>query len=471
MSGAILWLRRDLRLADHPALWHAARQGPVAPLFIVDRKVRALGAAASWRLGQALSTLDAALRQFGSRLTLRAGEPADVITSLAREIRADRLHLSRGLRDPDFAFDGLHVEVHPGNSLLPPGVLRTRTGGAYRVFTPFWRALRDRDIAPPLPAPAHIPAPDRWPEGLALADCGFGTGMNRGAAVLARFATPGEEAASARPHDFLRHDLAGYAEARDRPDRQGCSGLSEALAVGEISARQIWHAGRTALHDGVPGAESFLSELGWREFARDLFFHAPDLPRRPWQQGWDSFPWRPDNDDAEAWRRGETGVEIVDAGMREMFATGRMHNRVRMIVASYLTKHLLTDWRVGLDWFAECLTDWDAASNAMNWQWVAGCGPDAAPFFRIFNPETQAAKFDPQGRYRRHWLHGEGAQAFLDAAPRSWNLSADAPRPKPRIGLDEGRVRALAAYQEMRASGEGDADTRAYATLREARTP
>jgi deoxyribodipyrimidine photo-lyase len=211
------------------------------------------------------------------------------------------------------------------------------------------------------------------------------------------------------------------------------------------------------LHEGSPGAESFLKELAWREFAWHLLTHTPHIATANWKPGWEDFPWRPDNADAEAWRRGMTGEPLVDAAMRELYVTGRIHNRTRMIVASYLTKHLLTDWRVGQAWFAETLTDWDPASNALGWQWVAGCGPDAAPFFRIFNPATQAQTWDPQGRYRHNWLADgqhpleECAASFFRAVPLSWQLDPTAPAPRPLVDLAEGRNRALAAYRERNA--------------------
>ena len=217
------------------------------------------------------------------------------------------------------------------------------------------------------------------------------------------------------------------------------------------AARRIWSRCRGEFEQGIPGIEPFLSEVCWREFARELMFEAPDMDRSCWRKEWNDFPWRADNDDAEAWRRGRTGVPIVDAGMRELYVTGRMHNRVRMITASYLTKHLLTDWRVGLAWFEHCLADWDAASNAMNWQWVAGCGPDASPYFRIFNPETQAEKFDGKSQYQDHWMRPDapGAREFAAAIPRAWDLDLTK-RAMPRISLAEGRARALTAYEEVK---------------------
>ncbi|MDX5349947.1 MAG: deoxyribodipyrimidine photo-lyase, partial [Paracoccaceae bacterium] len=245
---------------------------------------------------------------------------------------------------------------------------------------------------------------------------------------------------------------AGYKTDRNLPGKEGTTSMSDALAVGEISARRFWHMALPAFQEGRAGVEHLLSELVWREFARELMHDFPALDRSCWRPEWNDFPWRKDNADAKAWRRGQTGIDMVDAGMRELYATGRMHNRLRLITASYLCKHLLTDWRVGLAWFEECLVDWDAASNAMNWQWVAGCGPDASPYFRIFNPEGQAEKFDGDGRYRRYWMHPDapGAKAFAAAAPLSWKIDLKA-RHRPALDLAEGRERALAAYQKVKA--------------------
>ena len=234
---------------------------------------------------------------------------------------------------------------------------------------------------------------------------------------------------------------------RDRPDRAGSSRLSENLTWGEISPRAVWHAAERA-RGRAGGSRRCRKELIWREFAWHLLWHSPDLATANWRRDWDRFPWRGDNPDAERWRRGMTGEPMVDAGMRELFVTGTMHNRVRMLAASYLTKHLLTDWRVGLAWFEDCLVDWDPAANAMNWQWVAGSGPDAAPFFRVFSPERQAERFDPDGAYRRRFLDPDApeARAFFAAVPRSWGLDPAAPYPAPVIDAAEGRRRALAAY-------------------------
>jgi deoxyribodipyrimidine photo-lyase len=268
--------------------------------------------------------------------------------------------------------------------------------------------------------------------------------MRRGADVVARSAGIGEGAAQTRLSDFLAGPVGPYKEARDFVGQNATSNLSENLAWGEISPRRIWAASERALQEGAAGAEHFRKELVWREFAYHLMHHTPHILTLSWRAEWQDFPWRGDCDDAERWRRGQTGQDFVDAAMREVYVTGRMHNRARMIVASYLTKHLMVDWRVGQAWFDQVLTDWDVASNAMGWQWVAGSGPDAAPYFRVFNPETQAEKFDADGRYRRHWLTGAGADAFRAAVPMSWEMTDK--RPKPIVDLATGRARALAAY-------------------------
>lgn len=464
----LLWLRRDLRLADHPALLAAlAGGGPVIPVFIRDGSVESLGAAAKWRLGLGLAHLAAELAARGSRLILRSGPALAVLRALVAETGARAVHWSR-LYDPDaigrdravkaaLGADGVGATSHPGHVLFEPWTVRTGAGGFYRVWSPFWRAVRDREVPTPEPAPARIaaPAPDTWPEGERLDDWRLGAAMERGAAVCRAHQRVGERAARDRLGWFIGHAIAAYKEARDMPAEDGCSGLSENLTWGEISPRQCWHAGLRARHDGAGGAEAWLRELVWREFAWHLIWHTPDIARRNWREGWDTFPWRTDASGADvlAWQQGRTGVPFVDAAMRELYVTGRMHNRARMIAASYLTKHMLVHWRVGLDWFADCLTDWDPASNAMGWQWVAGSGPDAAPWFRVFNPETQAAKFDPEGRWRRRWI-AEGqdrppatALSFFAAVPRRWGLMPDMPYPeRPVVGLAEGRARALAAH-------------------------
>ena len=466
-TPTILWLRRDLRLSDHPALHDACASGqPVIPVFIHDDEVATLGAAPKWRLGLGLAHMAKALGETGSKLVLRRGSALDVLRALVAETGARRVVWTRGYapgqisRDTDvksaLKADGLEVQSHPGLLLFEPWDVATKDGGFYKVYTPMWRSVRDRDVASPLPAPTRIPAPKVWPDSDDLDDWQMGRAMNRGAAVVAGHIHVGEDAARGRLGAFLAHRVARYKSERDRLDIDACSGLSENLAYGEISPRTIWHAGWRALHEGHAQAEDFLKELVWREFAYHLIYHTPRLESQNWRPEWDGFPWQGEGDAVQAWRQGRTGIEVVDAAMRELYVTGRMHNRARMLVASFLTKHLLVDWRLGRDWFAECLVDWDPASNAMGWQWVAGSGPDAAPYFRIFNPDTQAQKFDPKAAYRKMWLAEasrtppETALAFYDACPRSWNLSPKDTRPIPIIDLKDGRERALAAYKDHR---------------------
>ncbi len=462
--AALIWFRRDLRLADHPALQAAiASDGPVIPVFVLDPETEALGAAVRWRLGLSIADLRARLRAMGSDLILRRGPAEAVLRGLAAEVGAASAHWSR-LYAPRFVerdkavkaglkADGVAAESHPGHLIHEPWVPETKAGAFFKVYTPYWKTVSPQGAPEPLASPGKIPAPDAWPASEALEDWNLGADMNRGASVVAKYARVGEQAALQRLETFVESRIGAYRAERDRPDIRATSGLSENLTYGEISPRTIWHAGYAAKERGAKGAEHFLKELIWREFSWHLIWHTPRIETGNWRTEWDAFPWRDDNADAERWRRGTTGEPFVDAGMRELYVTGTMHNRLRMLVASYLTKHLMTHWKVGLDWFADCLIDWDPASNALGWQWAAGSGPDAAPYFRIFNPETQAEKFDPDGVYRRRFLAGfEGSEApealsYFEAAPRAWNLSPDAAYPAPIADLKAGRETALAAYQ------------------------
>ena len=462
---AIVWLRRDLRLADNPALTAACEAGgPVVPVFIHDASVAALGAAPKWRLALSLDAIARDLEAKGSRLILRRGDAQAVLLSLVHETGAGAVHWSR-LYDPDaVARDsdiktalkecGIDATSHNGHLLFEPWTVQTGSGGFYKVYSPMWRAVKDRDVPAPQPAPARLPAPEAWPDSDRLDDWRMGSAMGRGASVCLPHQCVGEDAAQDRLGTFVARRIGPYAEARNNPAIAGTSNLSENLTYGEISARQCWHAGLRALQDGAEGAGPWLKELVWREFAYHLMYHTPRILRANWKPDWDAFPWSRAEDDAVLrWKQGRTGIPFVDAAMREMYVTGRMHNRARMNVASYLTKHMMRHWRIGMEWFAECLTDWDPASNAMGWQWAAGCGPDAAPYFRVFNPDTQLKKFDPEGAYARAWI-AEGqarppatALSYFEAIPKAWGLSPDDPYPAPLVGLAEGRKRALAAYE------------------------
>ncbi|MEM7057068.1 MAG: deoxyribodipyrimidine photo-lyase [Pseudomonadota bacterium] len=466
-TPTVLWLRRDLRLADHPG-WIKALEsgGPVVPVFILDPVIEdTYGAAPKWRLGESLRMLASDLKARGSRLILRRGSANKVLQDLIAETGARRVVWSRVYDPEGIARDkaikaeltAQGVEAHSVNSslLFEPWTVETKTGGLYRVYTPFWKAVRDVPVRSLIPEPGDLRAPETWPTSDALDDWGLGDAMRRGAAVVARHAHVGETKAKARLDAFIATRIARYKSERDFPSRHAVSGLSENLTYGEISPHQLWHAGWHAM-ETLSGAgleaEHFLKEVAWREFAYHLMYHTPHITSGNWRTEWDAFPWSDDNDDAEAWRRGMTGIEMVDAAMREMYVTGTMHNRTRMLVASFLTKHLMTHWQVGEAWFRDCLIDWDPAANAMGWQWTAGSGPDAAPYFRVYNPDTQAEKFDPDHGYRDRFLAEgrsnphEDALAFFEAAPLSWGLSVSQPYPNPIIGLAEGRERALSAY-------------------------
>ncbi len=465
----IVWFRRDFRLADHPALHAALALGhPVLPLVVLDPETLAMGPAALWRWGLAVEAFALRLQSMGSRLVLRRGPAPQVLAALLDETQAAGVLWSRSYDPNTTPRDalvkamvkgrGLLAGSRPGFLLHEPAAVLTGAGGFYRVYTPFWNAVKGLPVAPPLPAPKDLPAPDVWPVSDDLASWDLGAGMRRGAAVVRPYQQVGEAAAMARLAAFIDIKADGYKLQRDFLAQDASSGLSENLTYGEISPRQIWHAGQRALHEGAAGAEHFLKELVWREFAWALMHHTPHIAHTNWRPEWEGFGWRADNPDAEAWRRGQTGEPVVDAAMRQMFVTGTMHNRARMIVASYLTKHLLTDWRVGQAWFAQCLTDWDPAANAMGWQWVAGSGPDAAPYFRVFNPTTQAQNFDPDQSYRARYVAELSATPpkpaldFFAAAPISWRLDPTNRRyPPPLISLPDGRARALAAYAQRKA--------------------
>ncbi|MCY4171333.1 MAG: deoxyribodipyrimidine photo-lyase [Bacteroidetes bacterium] len=469
-GGTILWLRRDLRLMDQPAWVEALEEnGPVWPVFILDSLMEStFGAAPKWRLGQSLQSLNDTLNQYGSRLILRRGEPEDVLVSLVSETGASQVIWSR-LYDPQsihrdgkvsisLTNQGITVKEVNSSLLFEPWTVTTQTGGFYRVYTPFWRAVQHIDVHSPLKMPVDLSPPSDWPHSDELANWALGRDMNRGASIVSRFAKVGEDAAHKRLDQFIDQSIDVYKSSRNFPSKHATSRLSENLAYGEISPRVIWHAGMNAVKnaENVKESEHFLKEVVWREFAYHLLYHTPHIVDHNWRSEWDHFPWREDNDDAERWRRGMTGVDMVDAAMREMYVTGTMHNRTRMIVASFLTKHLMTDWRVGQAWFRECLIDWDIAANSMGWQWTAGSGPDAAPYFRVYNPEIQAKRFDPDHSYRDRFIaegrlipHEDGL-SYFEAIPRSWNLSPDQPYPSPVIDLSVGRTRAMEAYRQYK---------------------
>lgn len=469
-SPIILWFRRDLRLSDQRAVTHAAASGrPVIPLHILDE---AMGGAARWWLHHSLVSLDRDLAARGNRLVLRRGPAAEVIARLAAETGAGALVFARS-PDPAIADDdaalarrlrerGIEVTTTAGNLLFEPGGIRTNAGQVFRVFTPFWRACLAAP-APgwPEPAPDALPAPAREIAGDAIEDWHLlprAPDWSRGFGPCWQ---PGETGARARLAAFLSHDLAGYGDRRDRPDLRATSRLSPHLAFGEISPAQVWHAAHHALArdaSRAEGAARFLSELGWREFSYHLLAAEPEMPRSPLKPEFRRFPYRTDDEGLVAWQRGLTGYPIVDAGMRELWQTGWMHNRVRMIAASFLVKDLLLPWTEGLSWFADTLVDADVASNAASWQWVAGCGADAAPYFRVFNPVLQGRKFDPDGSYIRRFvpelaalpntiIHDPAADRDLC---RRFGIVVGRDYPAPLVDHDRARRRALEALASLK---------------------
>ena len=467
-SPIIVWIRRDLRLSDHAALWQAASSGrPVIPVFVLDEVIETLGAAPKWRFGLGVETFSCALAGIGSRLITRRGNALDVLRAVVAETGAGAVWWQRAY-DPDstardrevksaLKSQSIDAKSFPGHLLFEPWQVESQSGGFYRVFTPFWRAIMKRDPGTVFPRVTHLRSPDSWPSAEKPADWGLGRAMGRGLAVVSRHVAAGEEAAERRLETFVSHHITDYGSLRDFPGRDGTSRLSENLAYGEISARSIWSAVQSAQDYGSPGAESFLRQLAWRDFAYHLLHHTPHIAFENWRREWEGFPWNEDEGAPEilAWQQGRTGVAFVDAAMRELYVTGYMHNRARMIAASYLTKHLLGHWRIGLKWFEDCLIDWDPASNAMGWQWVAGSGPDAAPYFRIFNPDTQLGKFDSDQSYIRRWIAedqeapSETSLSFFEAAPENWRLTPASSYPTPIVALNTGRDRALAAYKTL----------------------
>jgi deoxyribodipyrimidine photo-lyase len=469
----LLWFRDDLRLADNRTVDAAARSGtPVVPVFVLDEEsgLRPRGGASRWWLHGSLDALGQSLRARGSRLTLRRGAAETVLPALAGESGAAAVLWARSWEPETQAQDrrieaalrerGIEAKTFPGNLLIDPQEMATKGGGAFKVFTPFWNALRARyRPAPPEPAPGRLTEPERWPASEALESWRLRPREPDWAGGF-RIWTPGEAGAVAQLARFLEHRLTGYAGDRNRPDLPGTARLSPHLAFGEISAAQVWRTIEDAVARGAAPArdgEAILRELGWREFCRHLLSHYPELPSRSWRDEFERFPWRSDAAALRAWQRGQTGYPIVDAGMRELWATGWMHNRVRMIVASFLTKHLLIDWRAGEAWFWDTLVDADLANNAANWQWVAGSGADAAPYFRIFNPVLQGARFDPDGEYVKRWIP-ELARLPAPDIHRPWSYDRLGPAgvvlgktyPHPIVDHAAARRRALEAYARVK---------------------
>lgn len=451
----LLWLRRDLRLADQPALAAAIASGaPVIPVYVLDDDTprhRAMGGASRWWLHGSLESLSRDLEAAGSRLILRRGRSDGVLAALAQETGAQEVHALHHhepwwiMAERAVMKAGLTLHLHHGNYLAPPGSVLSGSGMPYRIYTPFWRALQQQMPPPlPLPAPEHILAPERWPDSDSLEDWALLPTKPDWAPGFRAEWTPGEGGAQERLEDFADH-ARRYDEERNLPSREGTSRLSPHLAFGEISPAQCWHA----VADCGGSVDVFLSELAWRDYAQNQIAVMPDYGARPANPSFESFPWRDAPDDLKAWQQGRTGYPIVDAGMRQLWHTGWMHNRVRMIVASLLIKHLGIDWRMGEQWFWDTLVDADYAQNAVNWQWSAGSGVDANQFTRIMAPITQSAKFDAAA-YIRQWVPELADLDESEIHDPSPLVRRSTGYPAMIVGHVGGRERALAAYGAMK---------------------
>lgn len=451
----LLWLRRDLRLADQPALRAAADATSLTPVYVHaphEEGPAAPGAAGRWWLHHALAALEGELGRRHSGLLYRRGDSATELRDLARACGATEVLYCRRYEPPVAARDaaverelraaGLEVHSFADGVLFEPGSVRTQQDRPYRVYTPFWRACRERGLdASPDPAPRRLPPLPAGATGCNLADLGLLPSV-RWDGGLQDCWTPGPAAALARLEAFADCGLDDYAAARDQPAADGTSRLSPHLHFGELSPRQVLAA---VLGRGETDASArFRQELGWREFSRHLLHAFPELATRPLDRRFERFDWRDDRDDLAAWQQGRTGIPLVDAGMRELWKTGWMHNRVRMVCASLLTKNLRLPWQWGERWFWDTLVDADLANNVQNWQWVAGCGADAAPYFRVFNPVRQGERFDPDGAYLRRW-----APEYAERPPRHVHRPADPAAqalPAPICDLAASRRDALEAF-------------------------
>ena len=471
-SPIIVWFRLDLRVADNPALNAAAQsEQPIVPLYILDHQtdgVRPAGGASLWWLHHSLENLGKSLKELGAPLVLRRGPALEILQQVVKETGASKVIWNRryepgavardkkikeALRDSD-----IDVESYNGALLNEPWEIKTKQGTAYRVFTPYYKAVMERGgIEKPVPAPKSLTAADTAPDSDALSDWNLLPTKPDWASGLREMWRPGESGALKRLEDFLDGPVSSYKADRDIPGKDATSRLSPHLHFGEISPRQVWH--QTVAVEQSSGTETFLKEIIWREFGYTLLFDNPEMPQEPLQDKFKSFPWKNNAKHLKAWQKGRTGYPIVDAGMRELWNTGIMHNRVRMIVASFLVKHLLIHWREGEAWFWDTLVDADLASNTANWQWVAGCGADAAPYFRIFNPMTQGEKFDPAGKYVRRWVP-ELKDLPDDVVHEPWKADGDVlaeagvtlgkTYPTPIVDHKTARQRALDALETIK---------------------
>ncbi len=463
---SIHWFRQDLRLQDNPALSQAAEHGQVLPVYILEQQTDAryaMGAASRWWLHHSLQSLNNSLN---GQLHIYYGDPEKIIPILCRQYNVQSVFWNRCYEPWRIQRDavikntlkqnGVKAQSFNGSLLWEPWQVLKADSSSYRVFTPFFRkASAQQPVGPPLSLSSLslIDPPD---DALSIADLQLLPEV-RWDNSLADNWRIGEDAAQSVLQDFLQNGIKDYKQGRNFPIKKNVSRLSPYLHWGEISPRQIWQRIQSIeLDDNV---QTFKSELGWREFSYSLLYHFPELPEKNLQQKFDAFPWRDDPHYLKCWQQGLTGYPIVDAGMRELWQTGYMHNRVRMIVGSFLVKNLLLHWHHGREWFWDCLVDADLASNSASWQWIAGCGADAAPYFRIFNPVTQGEKFDASGEYTRRFI------PELSRLPdkylfKPWMASEDVlaeagirlgdDYPLPVVDLKASRERALEAFKSLR---------------------
>jgi len=473
----IVWFAQDLRLADHPALTAAVQQErPIIPLYVLDDEASgpwAAGGASRWWLHYSLQALAADLAQRGSRLILRRGNATTIIAELVQELGATAVFCTRRY-EPCASADERKLKNHlsqrgfdfrrfGGSLLYEPETVATKDAQPFKVFTPFSKVcLAQRVTSSALPTPAKITTPSQWPASDVLDDWVLTPRTPDWAGGLRECWSPGEAGATRRLDAFVESSLDEYHTSRDRPDCAATSSLSPHLHFGELSPRQVWHRVApfaSTFPGGTEGADSFLRELIWREFSYHMLYHWPTLPEAPFRPGFERFPWRDDEHMLAAWQLGRTGYPLVDAGMRQLWHTGWMHNRVRMVTASFLVKHLLIPWQRGAAWFWDTLVDADLANNSASWQWVSGCGVDAAPYFRIFNPILQGLKFDPDGTYVRRWVP-EIALLKTDYIHQPWLAPTSALEdasirlgenyPEPVVDHAFARRRALEAFATVR---------------------
>jgi deoxyribodipyrimidine photo-lyase len=468
----IVWFRQDLRIADNPALSAAVDTGqPVIPIYILDDETPGdwkLGGAARWWLHHSVKVLAESLNDLGGTLILRAGNAKSVIADLVQECDAAGVYWNRCYepfaitRDKDIKASlqdaGLEVKSFNGSLLHEPWTIETKAGGFYKVYTRYWYACRDKGTPEhPIDAPEKIISPDTMPQSDVLDDWSLLPTKPDWAQGFRDRWTPGEHAAQKRLDVFLNEAAEQYIEQRNLPAVLGTSNMSPYLHIGDISPRQIWYQTVKKMN-WTNETEAFLKEIVWREFAYHVFYYLPDLPEKPMNQKFAEFPWADDPDALKAWQQGMTGYPMVDAGMRELWQTGHMHNRVRMIVGSFLVKHLLLPWQDGEAWFWDTLVDADLAVNAFSWQWIGGCGADAAPYFRIFNPITQGDKFDGEGEYVRKFIP-EIAGLPNKYLFSPWEAPSDVLEdakvelgktyPKPIVAHKAARERALDAFKSL----------------------